>query len=193
MVRAVILWTGAVGAGAMGSGVKTDAGAIAEAGRAWREDQKRLAKAPKDDSMTPHMARLEPFQVLEIERMASQGMSLSQIGARLRYSPDLWDMMIKVNPEIANAYRAGAVRGVDIVTQAAFQGAQSGDSGLIKFYLERLGGSQFRKAPDGPAVVVNTGPVVQIDQEDIARRFERQRKLVDGTCEELNPDPALDP
>jgi hypothetical protein len=173
--------------------VKTEAGAIAEAGREWRADQKRLAKAPADDSMVPHIARLEPFQVLEIERMAAQGMSLDQIGSRLRYPADVWTKLIQINPEVADAYRMGATRGVDTVTKAALKGAGAGDASLIRFYLERLGGPQFRKAPDGPSVVVNTGPVVHIDQDAIAARFERQRKLVDGTAEELNQDPVSDP
>src|ERR1700688_638905 len=82
-----------IGAGAIAKDIKSVAGALAGATREWREDEKRLAKAPADDSMTPHIARLEPFQIMEIERMAAQGMSLDQIGARLRFKPDVWEML----------------------------------------------------------------------------------------------------
>ena len=174
-----------IGAGAMAKDIKSEAGALAVAAREWRADEKRLAKAPADDSMTPHIARLEPFQIMEIERMAAQGMSLDQIGARLRFKPDVWEMLIEINPEVANAFRSGRVRGIDLVSQAAFRTAQAGDPGMGRFYLERLGGPQFSKKADGPAVIVQTGPVVHIDQDAMAARFERQRKLVDGTAEEL--------
>jgi hypothetical protein len=166
--------------------IKSEAGALAEAKREWRADQKRLAKAPADDSMTPHIARLEPFHIMEIERMAAQGMSLEQIGLRLRFNPETWDYMIEINPEIANGFRTGQTRGIDLITGAALRGATNGEASLIRFYLERLGGPQFSKKADGPAVIVQTGPIVQIDQDAMAARFERQRKLVDGTAEELS-------
>ena len=165
--------------------IKSEAGALAVAKREWREDQKRLAKAPADDSQTPHIARLVPYQIMEIERMAAQGMSLDQIGARLRFAPDVWETITQINPEVANAFRSGTTRGVDLITAAGLRGAQNGEASLIRFYLERLGGPQFSRKADGPAVVVNTGPVVHIDQDAMERRFERQRQLVDGTAEEL--------
>ena len=59
--------------------IKSEAGALAVAKREWREDQKRLAKAPADDSQTPHIARLVPYQIMEIERMA---------GSRYEPGPD---------------------------------------------------------------------------------------------------------
>jgi hypothetical protein len=93
--------------------------------------------------------------------------------------------MIEINPEIADAYRSGAVRGIDLVSQAAFRVAQAGDPGMSRFWLERLGGPQFNRKPDGPAVIVQTGPIVQIDQEAMDRRFDRQRALIDGTADEL--------
>jgi hypothetical protein len=169
----------------MAKDIKSEAGALAVAKREWMADQKRLAKAPADDSMTPHAARLSPYQVMEIERMASQGMSLDQIGVRLRFAPDVWEFIIEINPEVANAYRSGATRGIDLITAAAFKAAQS-DPSMMRFYLERLAGPQFSKKQEGPAVIVQTGPVVHIDQDAMAARFERQRKLVDGTAEELN-------
>jgi hypothetical protein len=164
---------------------KPEAAALRDANREWRADQKRLAKAPANDSMTPHIARLEPFQIMEIERMAAQGMNLDQIGTRLRFPLDVWSYMIEINPEIADAYRSGAVRGIDLVSQAAFRVAQAGDPGMSRFWLERLGGPQFNRKPDGPAVIVQTGPIVHIDQDAMDRRFERQRALIDGTADEL--------
>lgn len=161
---------------------------LAEAKRELRRDLKRLEKAPADDSMTPHIARLEPYQTLEIERMARQGMGLETIGARLRIPLDVWSMMIQVNPEIRDAYLQGAAAGVDLISEAGFQGARGGDASLIKFYLERFGGPQFKKQ-DSPQVVIQTGPVAVIDQKDIAARLERQRRLIDGTAIELQQAP----
>jgi len=163
---------------------KSEAAALAVANREWRADQRRLAKAPADDSMTPHIARLEPFQIMEIERMASQGMNLDQIGTRLRFPIDVWSYMIEINPEIADAFRTGQTRGIDLISQSAFRAAQT-DPPTARWYLERLGGPQFSKKPDGPAVIVQTGPIVQIDQDAMDVRWDRQRKLVDGTAEEL--------
>jgi hypothetical protein len=166
---------------------------VGVAKRDYLRDLKQIAKAPADDAMTPHIARLEPFQVFEIERMASQGLNLETIAARLGIDLDTWNKMIQVNPEIASAYKTGAALGQDIVSKAGLQGARNGDASLIKYYLDRFGGPQFRPQQQGPAVVIQTGPMVQIDQEAMARRFERQRALIDGTCDELEPDgPQLD-
>jgi hypothetical protein len=171
-----------------GGATKTEAGSLAGARRQWRSDEKQLAKAPADDSMTPHIARLEPFQLLEVERMAGQGMDMEQIGARLRYPPDVWAMLIQVNPEIAQAVRAGKAFGMDKVTQAGLKGAIAGDASLIKWYAGLHGGPQFQRKPDGPAVVISPGSLVQIDYDRLAARFERQRQLIDGTAEELRED-----
>ena len=76
------------------------------------------------------------------------------------------------------------MRGIDLITAAAFRAAQN-DPGMMRFYLERLAGPQFSKKQEGAAVIVQTGPIVQIDQDAMERRFARQRALVDGTAEEL--------
>lgn len=161
---------------------------VGVAKRDYLRDLRQLAKSPADDSMTPHIARLEPVQVFEIERMASQGLNLETIAARLGISLDVWNKMIQVNPEIAEAYRAGSARGQDVISQAAFKGARAGDASLIKYYLDRFGGPQFRPQQNGPSVVINTGPMAVIDQEAMAARFARQRALVDGTAVELDLD-----
>jgi hypothetical protein len=166
------------------SQVKSQAANLMVANREWRADQKRLAKAPADDSMTPHIARLAPFQIMEIERMAAQGMNLDQIGARLRFPLDVWSYMIEINPEVADAFRTGQTRGIDLISQAAFKAAQT-DPATSRWYLERLAGPQFSKRPDGPAVIVQTGPVVHIDQDAMDKRWDRQRSLIDGTADEL--------
>jgi hypothetical protein len=71
---------------------------VGVAKRDYLRDLKQIAKAPADDAMTPHIARLEPFQVFEIERMASQGLNLETIAARLGIDLDTWNKMIAVNP-----------------------------------------------------------------------------------------------
>jgi hypothetical protein len=157
---------------------------VGVAKRDYLRDLKTLAKSPADDSMTPHIARLEPYQVFEIERMASQGLNLDTIAARLGIPLDVWSKMIAMSPEIADAYRAGSARGQDVISRAAYKGAEAGDASLIKYYLDRFGGPQFRPAQQ-PAVVINSGPMIQLDEAAMDRRFARQRALIDGTAEEL--------
>lgn len=165
------------------SGAKAGAGAISPHGDYLR-DLKRLDKiAPTDDAMTPAIARLEPSQVFEIERMAAQGLNLDTIATRLGYVLDTWYAIVSVNPEVEQAYRAGAARGADWVSSAALANARAGDTSMQKYYLDRFGGPQFRPAQHGPAVIVTTGPLVQIDQDAMARRFERQRLLLDGVID----------
>lgn len=153
-------------------------------------DLKRLAKSPADDSMTPHLARLEPFQIFEIERMASQGLNLETIATRLGYEFDVWLALIGANPEIDRAYRTGAARGADLVSSAGLANARAGDASMIKYYLDRFGGPQFRPAQSGPTVVIHTGPTANIDQDRMTLRFERQRALMDGTIDLDAPDAA---
>ncbi len=144
-------------------------------------------KAPADDSMTPHLARLAPSQILDIERMSAQGLNLDTIGVRLGFPADVWNTLIGMNPEIATAFRTGAARGQDWVSEAALRAARNGDASMMKYYLDRFGGPQFRPN-DAPSVVINAGPLAVIDQDAMARRFERQRALIDGTCSELAID-----
>lgn len=150
----------------------------------YRRDMKRLGKAPSDDSATPACAYLLPTQILDIERMAGQGMNLDTIGARLNIAPDVWDALLRLSPEIADAYRAGAARLVDIASAAAVKGVQAGEPSLIKYILDRFGGPQFRPKQE-PAIIVQAGPVIEIDGEAMAQRFARQRALIDGTAEDL--------
>lgn len=154
----------------------------------YLKDLKILAKSPVDDSMTPALCRLEPYQIFEIERMASQGLNLETIAARLGYEFDVWLALIKANPEIDRAFRAGAARGVDWVSSAGLANARAGDASMIKYYLDRFGGPQFRPAQQGPAVVIHNGPVANIDQDRMTLRFERQRALIDGTIDLDAPD-----
>lgn len=150
-----------------------------------KRDLKRLAKvSPSDDDRTPACARLAPFQILEIERMASQGLNLETIAARLMIPLDVWNVMMRLSPEIADAYKAGASRGADWVSEAALAGARGGEASLIKYYLDRFGGPQFKPKQDAP-IIIQTGPMIEIDADGMAQRFQRQRALIDGTAEEL--------
>jgi hypothetical protein len=158
---------------------------VRDAVKTRTSDLKRLMKAPAEGSMVPGLAQLSPYQIIEIERMSTQGLDLDTIGARLRIPLDVWNQLIKINPDIAEAYRAGVARGRDTISQAAYNGAKAGEPSLIRFYLERQGGPNFKKQ-EGPQVVVHAGPVASIDVGDIDRRFARQRALLDGTCEELD-------
>lgn len=145
--------------------------------------------APAPGTPTSPAAKLTVAQLYEVERMAAQGMSLAQIGVRLRIPDAVWQQYLENNPDVAEAYRAGAVRGIDVASQAIFKGAENGDIAAARYYLDRLGGPQFAPRPTGPAVVVQTGSV-RIDPQSVSDAMERQRKLLDGEYEELDSGAA---
>lgn len=172
------------------SGTKAKAPGVEFAG-AMRDHQRDLRKldknAPAEGAHVPGIARLMPVQIFEIERMSRQGLNLDTIGIRLGFPNDVWNELIRVNPEVADAFRAGAALGQDLISDAAFRGARAGDASLIKYYLDRFGGPQFRPTQQ-PSVVIQTGARAVIDVDAMSARFDRQRALIDGTAEELGDD-----
>lgn len=155
-----------------------------------RKDLRSLDKAgAKPGTPVSPLARLSVSQLYEVERMAAQGMNLAQIGVRLRVSEDVWQQYIAYNPDLVEAFQAGAVRGVDVASKSMFGAVEKGDVGAARYYLDRLGGPQFAPKPQGPAVVVNNG-TVNINPDSVSDAMDRQRKLLDGDFEEVDSGAA---
>lgn len=157
--------------------------------REVKRELRRMDGFTPPGAEAPAVAHLTGIQLYEVERMAAQGMLLDQIAARLAIPADVFEAISQANPAVREAYAAGIARGQDVATRALFKNVREGDPGSIRYYLERLGGPQFRKQ-EGPAVVINNGPMVQIDQADMTRRFDRQAALLDGREIEGEAEPA---
>lgn len=148
---------------------------------ALSQDVIRVARAAEvGRSREQPSARLSMPQLFEIERMSAQGMRLDEIAVRLAIPLDVFETCMQGSTQIRDAYLAGQARGKDIMSGTIFKAGTAGDVGAAKFWLERVGGEQWKPKATGPAVVVNTGPMIQLDMDDIDRRLARQSALLDG-------------
>jgi hypothetical protein len=140
-----------------------------------------------DTTTTPPTTRaLTNYEIMQVQCWASFGISNEIIAVLLGMEPaDFW-YAAENDPRINHAIKMGQARGVETMAGVLFRSGANGEMTAVRFWLERLGGPQFRPARvAGPQVVIHNGPVVHIDQDAMAARFERQRKLVDGTADEL--------
>lgn len=154
-----------------------------------RKDLKLLERvAPPPGTLPMPAASLNVSQLYEVERMAAQGMNLAQIGIRLRIPADVWAQYIAQNAQLDEAYQAGLARGVDIASGTILRGAEAGDIGAARYYLDRLGGPQFKppQQQQGPSVVVQTGAVL-VQPGSVSAAMEKQRAVLDVQFEELDP------
>ena len=129
-----------------------------------------------------------PTEILRIEHYAKTGLTADHIAVLLGYTPEEFAILIKRDPRITEALLIGRTRGIAAVADALFKSAKSGtDTGAARFYLERIGGGPFQAPKASPLIVVAP---VQIDAiadrarvQEMERRFQRQRRLVDGGIE----------
>lgn len=146
-----------------------------------KQDQRTLdivAAGQKPVGELPPALKLSIAQLMETERMAAQGMNLAQIGKRLRIDAPIWEIIAERNPELHKAYDEGVARGADQVSQALLREATAGNPPMVRYYLERLGGPQFKPPAAQPAVVV-AAPGISVDAAgSIAKALERQRQLL---------------
>ena len=75
-----------------------------------------------------------------IERLAYQGLSVEQIAARIGLKPHEFRNLLSTYPEINDCVIGGRARGADDLSAAAMRAAVSGNTGMIKFLLERRHG-----------------------------------------------------
>lgn len=147
------------------------------------------AHSPPAEQPVAPSAWLSVAQLWEVERMASQGMSLAQIGVRLRFSDDVWADYIAHNPQVQEAYTSGAVRGVDEISATLYSTAKGGEVSAMRYYLDRLGGPQFAPPkPSAPTVIVQNGTAVTIDQRSVPDAFDKQQALLESEAVDLEAD-----
>lgn len=167
----------------MDYGIKSSPAAnkLAKAGASLKSDMRALEKnSPPPNSPVSFAAKLSTIQLYEIERMAMQGMNLAQIAVRLHIPSETWKLIIQANPAVREAYEAGAVRGVDEVSRALVAAATTGDVGAQRYYLDRLGGPQWKPPAATPTVVIHSGAATVVDVAEVENQFERQKALLDG-------------
>lgn len=151
-----------------------------KAGNKMKQDLRELEKeSPDANHPIPFSAHLSITQLFQIERMASQGMNLQQISIRLRIPNDTFTQIIRNNPKVREAYESGAARGVDDITGALSTAAKHGDVGAMRYYLDRLGGPQFKPPAHNPAVVILPTTSATVDLGAVEDAFAMQRKLLD--------------
>ncbi len=127
--------------------------------------------------------------LLQIERMSGEGLGPQTIAANLNLTDDEFFVLQSHDPRVAESIRYGRHRGIARMAAALSKAGAAGDVGAMRFYLERIS-TEFRP-PRGPIVVtVQERPPAMIDMDAVALRFDRQRRLVDGTAEELQVDKA---
>ena len=175
----------------MAAGAAKERGAAAREREALNQDVERVARAAEvGRSREQPSARLSLPQLFEIERMAAQGMRLDRIAQRLAIPLDVFEVCMQGSTQIRDAYIAGQARGEDIASGTIFTQMKAGDVGASKYWLDRVGGEQWKPKPAGPAVVVHTGPMVQLDMVDIDRRLARQSALLDGRTIDVDAEPS---
>jgi hypothetical protein len=139
------------------------------------------------DSDPPAPRRLENSDLLRIEQLSAQGLSHDVIATLMGMSPSEFWALSETDLRIGASLTYGRCRGIEAVSNALFRAAASGaDTGAGRFYLERLGPSEFRPPRiAGPQVVIHNGPIGHVDMDKMEQRFARQRALVDGTADDL--------
>ena len=161
--------------------------------RSQKQDIRALSKLSYSDAPVPLAARLSVVQLSEIEEMSAQGMTLAQIGEAMRYERAIWEALIELNPQVAEAFYAGIGRYRRELTAALRKRALvDGDTGAIKFALEKVGGEQWAPPKVAQVVVQAPAPLTVDISGSVNSLFERQRKLlessvVEGEYEEADP------
>ena len=113
-----------------------------------------------------------------IERLAYQGMTGTQIAARIGVDENLLAWAAETYSDVAWALRGGAARGADELSAAAMRGAVArGNSSLATFMLKTKHG--FAEPKEAAPVVINvgTGPA-PVTLEHAGNLAERQAALL---------------
>ena len=144
----------------------------------------------------PSLPRLDVETLLRIESWSRRGLDTRTIGTLLGLSHGDFDAMARHDTRIYASLEYGRATGIRDVADSLLKSATSGrDAGAARFFLERIGAGPW--APPraaGPTTITVYAAPVEIDQADMDRRFDRQRRLLEGTAEELKSDaPAVKP
>lgn len=154
--------------------------ARAKAAATQMQDRRLLQRvAPAPGSPVAPAASLSIEQRYEIERCAGIRMNLSQIGVWLRIPEPVWMDMIVNNPQVAEAYTAGAVRMQHDIMASNAKAAMEGDVAAQKYWLDRHGGEQW--APPNvrvEQVSAHTLPQTEVIIGRVNSSIDKQRALM---------------
>ena len=146
--------------------------------------------APLRGTPIPPAATLTMPQLFEVERMANEGLNLAQIGKRLHFRDDVWDLVVKHNVSVKEAFTDGFTRFQEQALKAMTDAIKAGDTSLLRLAADRgMLGPQW-EPKNKPLVVATSGPAVQIDVvSSVESAFERQRQLLIESEAEAEPGP----
>ena len=142
---------------------------------------------------------LSVVQLLDVERWARQGLNAQTIATLLGMTPQQFEAMARHDSRIYECMEHGRATGIRDVSHAMLKSARSGsDSGAARFYLERIGGANWmpQRALSPTVTVFVSAPDPEAEAAQVARinaGFARQRKLIDGSAEELRDDTGVPP
>jgi hypothetical protein len=130
-------------------------------------------------------ALLRTSDLLRIEAWAMQGLSADNIAVLLAMSPMTFHELTEADPRVRESMLYGRTKGIEAVSQSLFGSAISGkDAGAARWWLERLGGGEFRPPKAVPVIIVEAAkpnPAKELECADrIDRMMQRQRLLVSG-------------
>jgi hypothetical protein len=139
-----------------------------------------MTNKPKPTAPGKSASHFQVSDLLKAEGFARCGLSTDHIAVLLDYDRETFLQMSKRDHRIFEALERGRALGTD--------------TGAAKFFLERIASGQFaapRQAP--PTIIVHAAPNSREDDakqiDHMAKRFERQRALIDGKVIHLDqPD-----
>jgi hypothetical protein len=136
--------------------------------------------------------KLSNIDLLRIECLARRGPSWNTIATLEGLSLAQSAMLLETDPRLCEVIDYGRATGIRDAADALLEAAtKGGDVSVAKFWLERVAGGSWsppRAAP--PTITVHASTPLSAEkmqrmQNDMEARFERQRRLIDGTAEEL--------
>ena len=117
---------------------------------------------------------ITPEMLQKVEDLAAQGLNQAQIARCLGMSPETMTNKKKESDQLLLALKKGAAKGLDVVTNALFESAQTGNITAQIFYLKNRDPENWRDAQQQAAIQINLGKL-------------SDTQLLD----ELRDDPAL--
>lgn len=134
--------------------------------------------------------------LLQIETWARHGLDLDTIATLLHLTRAEFQAAAKHDVRTYECYIHGRASGGEEIAKVLYTSAKSGrDTAAAKLYLERIIGANWAKPHTTSPTITLITPYVpaNIDQDAMAARFARQRRLIDGTADELRDGPPSPP
>lgn len=102
------------------------------------------------------------INIAEVEALASRGLSLEQVADNLNISRNTFLNHRREDPSIEEAYQRGRSKGVQVIANALWEKAKTGDNTAMIFYLKCNGWRE-----ENSLEVKNTTPLQLIIKNDL--------------------------